>query len=278
MSSPKWQKMPRAIAEGYSEDHEITPNPQVTKADSNDNSETDQIWNELKNLQDTMSTMDKSYLDLPTHVSKLGKDLKTDEQTRLDLSLVAEKNYDTKISVFTETIHKEIKKQIDSAIKKVNSSLDDMKRVIAQFKISIQTQINDFLKTPLSSIRELKDQIISTQKDIEKIDFEGLSQAYALEREERDEDIKRENEKITAFEKYLLKKHGDIIRKYQITKQVKIPPISSEDNTRQHFQQHHTSKNATKIIMCFDSNRKFINFRKLWTLDRSKRHTCSTLK
>ena len=29
--------------------------------------------------------------------------------------------------------------------------------------------------------------------------------------------------------------------------------------------------------MCFDSNRKFINFRKLWTLDGSKRHKCSTL-
>ena len=31
------------------------------------------------------------------------------------------------------------------------------------------------------------------------------------------------------------------------------------------------------ILFCFDSNRKFINFRKLWTLKGSKRIRCSTI-
>ena len=55
---------------------------------------------------------------------------------------------------------------------------------------------------------------------------------------------------------------------------------SKNDNIRDntHTNYHKKDKNADKqIIMCFDSNRKFINFRKLWTLNGSERRRCSTL-
>lgn len=49
-------------------------------------------------------------------------------------------------------------------------------------------------------------------------------------------------------------------------------PTSNRQNKNQ------TPETKKDIIICFDSNKRFINFRKLWTLDGSKRMTCYTLK
>ena len=38
------------------------------------------------------------------------------------------------------------------------------------------------------------------------------------------------------------------------------------------------SKNDIEIVMCFDSDRKFIDFKKLWTLKGPVRKNCSTIR
>ena len=155
--------------------------------------------------------MDKSNLELCDRVSKLVNDLKMDKQTRSKMMLDTEKKYDTKISVFTEAINKETKKQIDLCMKKVNTSLTEMRVIIGQFKIGIQAQINDFIKTPLSTIKKLQDEIKCIKNDVEKIDFKGLSNAYAIERQARDEDTNSQNKKIIELEKNLQRYHDKIV-------------------------------------------------------------------
>ena len=51
----------------------------------------------------------------------------------------------------------------------------------------------------------------------------------------------------------------------------------NNNNSSKDKRPHETVVPDTEIIMCFDSNRKFINFRKLWTLKGTTRHRTSTL-
>ena len=57
----------------------------------------------------------------------------------------------------------------------------------------------------------------------------------------------------------------------------KLATENTVNNRKENTNDYKRAKLETKIIMCFDSNRKFLNFRKLWTLDGSERRKCSTL-
>ena len=175
------------------------------------------------------------------------------------------KTFDTKITVFLETLSNEMKTYVDKSIIKVQKAIEDIRKTIAYFKSDIQRKIDEFTNLPLANINQLQKDVNSVKQNLEKIDFKGLSEEYSREREVREEESKIQTKKIHEFQSNITK-HLEEVQKV----------AAKTSNDRAVPQTRQTTENA-RILLCMDSNRKFINFRKLWTLKGSRKHNCSTL-
>ena len=214
-----------------------------------------------------------------------------------------------KITEFTLAIEKEIEKKISEKIRLVESALGVIRNDFARLKDYIANKIHELTSLPLSDIERLQEASLELDRQISNIDFKGLSDSYALERDARDEDLKTQREMLTDMQNQLnlfsekqqkqLREHDDMIKHLQTNRS--RPKKGNNNNYRSNSGHNNDNNRAntndrkgvdfesrssrdrpptkqTNIIMCMDSNRKFINFRKLWTLDGSKRLRTSTLK
>ena len=142
---------------------------------------------------------------------------------------------------------------------------------------------------------------MNLEKEISAINFKRLSEVYAMEWDARDEDVaiqqklvKEVQDKVQSlserFQQQLATKSNSNYPRHvgPTNRSKKTRNYVNNDNnldrenhedenkkeetaTGNHRQPHNRSKNHdTNIIKCTDSNRKFINFRKLRTLHVSK--------
>ena len=74
-----------------------------------------------------------------------------------------EKTYDTKISVFLDTLTGEMKDYVKKSIVGIQKSIDDIRRTITHFKSAIQKQIDDFTSDPLENISKENKGVIKLQ-------------------------------------------------------------------------------------------------------------------
>ena len=161
-----------SLISGYeSQIVDLTPEKNV----SGKPNEIENLLDECNNLRSITSKLDNSNLNLTQEVQRINSYVRTaNDNATLKLEEM-QKSFDTKISVFLTTLTEEMKKYVDSSLSKINKSIDFIKNIVDQFKSSVQNQIDDFTNKPMKDINHAQNEILTLQKDLEKIDFEGLS-------------------------------------------------------------------------------------------------------
>ena len=266
---------------------------------NNTQKEIDALGDECKDIRNSLKSIDNSNLEITNRINELVNDLK-----RLESETNGrEKMLDVKITEFTIAIEKEIEKRIASRVKALESNHHNLRTEFAKFREHITEKTEELLSLPLDEIKNLPGETSKLNERVSAMDFKGLSESYVIDRDNHDIDFQTQKNRLAElqeqFEEYVLAQES--YRQQQARKQVEyeqetqklqqsIAEMSTErhnnnNNNNNNNNSNHNSNNNTNnrnsndvdIIMCIDSNRKFINFRKLWTLKGTKRRRSGNL-
>ena len=149
-------------------------------------------------------------------------------------------------------------------VKRINSFTDDYKK-------------ND---DDLSTLREMKRNWALQKDEIEQT-INGFN-AFV------DESIPNNDNTLKEIDKAVMRQHVEIEKIKDQLKTLKAPVVASEDHTMETvdprnniYQRREQKLSKTKdaeILICMDSNRKYIDFRKLWTLKGSRWKPCGNIR
>ena len=181
-----------------------------------------------------------------------------------------------------ETISKECTEKIDKLSKNIKNQLNDIRIKISDFKMDILGRMHDFTSTQINDNEYLQNTLKKLESDVKKIDFDDLTKSYndtyEYEQRKRNEDMESHYKKVSTLEKDVRSFiHSNQNHNTEIPKEINNVKSgnSSENVITENI--NHSDSDDIDILFCFDSNRKFLNFRKLWTLKGSKRIRCSTI-
>ena len=197
-----------------------------------------------------------------------------------------EKRYDSKLVVFMATYKEQYEKALTDLQEKFNKKFDSMQDIIGKFKINTQEQLNQYTKekdewkkvydewlqktvekdntTPEKNIQELEKAIefhaseVNELKQECKVALQKLSEVARNiynNRDNKEANHRKENPLIT----------GNIANHNETT------DMNLETRTQP------TTTTETELLICMDSNRRYIDYRKLWTLKGSRRKPCGNL-
>ena len=193
--------------------------------------------------------------------------------------------FDTKLSTFMLTITQSFEKEISKIKEVYECKINALQMKNAEFKIHLQKQISDFIKEQRSKEKRLnKEELIRNDFTKHKTKIYGL-----IEKCEKHSDIEVDIRCIEAQ----LKKHKDemeLLKNEMGEPTQKILTMASNTlevanisvEVDKIVTSNEKSKSITKtkdidILICMDSNRKYVDFRKLWTLKGSKRVNSETI-
>lgn len=222
------------------------------------------IWSTIEKLENSIKNMEISITDLSNRVDR-------NEVTNENKYVFLENKFkgietrlDNKITLFQEEMEKEVNLRLDNMQKKVDNKISSMKQVIGDFKISVQNQVNEV---------NLKNKVTESEHN-ENGDCINTNTTLSELRESNKSMYEELNTKVINLTHLL-----EDLQSSNSTKN-NIPYVN--DNIT--IQQEHKSESEevtdeyidgnTEIIMCFDSNRKYVNFRKLWTLKGTQVKVC----
>ena len=103
-----------------------------------------------------------------------------------------------------------------------------------------------------------------------------------------DESIPNNDNTSKEIDKAVMRQHVEIEKIKDQLKTLKAPVVTNEDhtmetaeplnNSNQRREQKLSKTKDVEILFCMDSNRKYIDFRKLWTLKGSRRKPCGNIR
>ena len=279
--------------------------------------DTNIIWEKIETISNAVFVTGETVEALNDRITETEKQYKAKAETE-EYKRHLEVNYDNKLTLFMETILNDCREKNTLLHKNINSKLAEMRKFISDFKIEVQSQINNLKETPAINITNLEREIHQLKLDIGEINFQELTNSYEFTHSKIKEAAQAINEKVIGIEgninKFTEFTNNSVTSQNTIVKDLesklelynlelnKIPKSSYAQvtsnsmaiNTRSDLPSYENlpenrkgyihnksniekDKNNLEILMCIDSNRKFLNFRILWTLDGSKRIPCSTI-
>ena len=201
---------------------------------------------------------------------KRNYDLQEEKSKKYDEDLIKlEKKYDTKLVVFMATYKEEFQKNLRETIEQFDNKIKNIQNTIGEFKICVQKQLNSFKNEKEQWELKYNEWSNSTpNKDIESTsvaDIAGLKTSIEFNNNGIEE-LKKECQ-------VAMKKLTDVVNN-NFSKS--HPPTANQSSNR-HLQNRKEDKTVfnknttTDLLICMDSNKRYINFRKLWTLNGTER-------
>ena len=229
---------------------------EVEKNIDNDENEVEknieQMWLKTNLLENCLKTLETSLLDLIIRMDQI-ETSSNDKNVQLDNKLKErEKRIDDKIMFFKKDIEEEVEKKLNSIVTKMDNKIESTRQVIGQFKIAMQKQLNE-----ITALREREDESSDIETNLQgdmKTEGDKLPKSLTCPGETKD----RSNHDQNSLHKSVYKEKENSVAAVDR----KDPPFID---------------NNTEIIMCFDSNGRFINLRKLWTLKGTQVKSCGNL-
>ena len=269
----------------------IYENSQSTHVENNETeTEIQSLWSITETLQSSIKNIEVSIEDQSKRVSE-NETSHEDRYVQIERKIKdIEKKFDDKLSLYQEETDKMIIEKLDNIQKKVDNKITSMKEVIGSFKVEIQRQINDIANPDYSSLDTLRDQINKVETDLKETTSSCITESLDEVKEKYESmyvEINSQLTKITSeitqqeiLIKYIQSKIQLMNKNHSQTNANVIPlnqriyvnPAGSE---RENISDNRvTEDNKTELIMCFDSNSKYIDFRRLWTLNGTKVKSC----
>lgn len=169
-------------------------------------------------------------------------------------------------------------------IRKLKSEIDEQKReikdVINEYKMftddNTVTNTEDWKKDKRKNLPSLRHDLKSQKRDI--LDLEKKLQNFKENHSNKEEENTNTRNDIARLENDV-KNIETLVRNY--SKQRNSFPTTTTDihafNNIPLDETQNFGEKEVDLLICMDSNSKYINFRKLWTLRNSKRTRCYTL-
>ena len=211
-----------------------------------------------------------------------------------------EKRMDDKLLVFSEELEKKFEKKISSIIQKFENEIKIMKETIGKFRTEIHTKLNDLNKWKAESLDEIN--------NMEK--FRVLPQEWTNVNDlaEKIKIHHRDITKLMETNEGIFERLGFTSEKKEHQNQVPLnharenrPNYSADrnnpvdqnripDNTHNRYivdnqnhnkpsptQQTQQTQHNVELLICIDSNRRYIDWRKFWTLKGTEKRFCGNL-
>ena len=196
------------------------------------------------------------------------------KEERLNL----EKRYDEKLVIFMATYKEQYENTLTNMKIEFDKKIYTMQDRIGKFEIIVEEQLNKFTKQITEwnktydnwvqeQVLEYDNPLKETIGEIEKsLEFHA-KEVYDL-REECKEALRKQNKLTENI--YNNQRVKEVNRQPENAAIIQTLTQTKEPHKRPSFTE-------TELLICMDSNRRFIDYRKLWTLKGSQRWACGNL-
>ena len=228
------------------------------------------VWENMSSNRNAINIIENKIESLTSEMNH-NHESQEEKSKKYDVDLInLEKKYDTKLCIFMATYKEEFQKDLRIAIEKINNKIDNIQNVIGQFKISVQDQMNTF-KNEKEQMEQKYTEWSNTPliKDIEipsPADMAALKTSI---------DFNNDNiEELKTECQAAMKKLTEVVNNN--FSKPHLPAVNPSINHQSHQNKKGVKTDfnenlAADLMICIDSNRKYINFRKLWTINGTER-------
>ena len=266
---------------------------------SNDNGMKDElksIETEIESLNVALQSIEQGLLKLTDRMNNIDTTLKDDAAAYENKRMSMEEGLDCKISIFQEVIESSTKKQVNKLTTDLNNKISGVKDAFTKFKTEVEEKMDSYISSCSPSEHTTTSEkgrsaidsglIVGIQEDITELDknYDSRYTSLSLSLANMQEDLKSENEsRYQALNTCISVLQQDIntLKASQTTSRF-VPrtidnSLSAEDRSPAPDTDQMRTDDKTKIIMCMDSNGKYLDHRRLWDLDGTKHCICYTL-
>ena len=264
------------------------------------------IWADIVSLKTALQSVEAGLLKLTDRLDGINVVLKEKVNTHVKELEKVEKNLDGKVILFQEVTEASVKKEIDKVLSDTNNKIRGVKEVVNNFKTQVQSKVDSFGYTPTEDLVEMRKDIDSMKAEFAKLDPGAVKNAInEIDGEYKDkwlsletkignvrDDLRNEREiKLAGLDERIEHLRSEVISfatSGSTTQRVNNEGLSNNmtsstnngssiDHTNNIHGEHAKIDDKIKLIMCMDSNARFLNRRKLWDLDGTEYNKCFTI-
>ena len=210
--------------------------------------------------------------------------------------------FDAKLNVFMETTTKDCEEKIKMVASKFDQQINNLSEIMNEFGMNINRRLDEFISNHqavtrnIEEIRKLKLEINLQKAEIKEVlnDYKAFTEGNTGEIEEVSQTSKREKVSLQSHKAEIIDikmklneleskqqkdtNYEEIIKNLEtiVTRLEGVDKHYSPVIPRNEVDDHSIEKERD-LLICMDSNSKYINFRKLWTTRNSERKRCYTL-
>ena len=243
-----------------------------------------ELWKSYDKLATSIKSIEESFSHLEARVTE-NRNRIEDRCVQLDNKINSmEQNLDAKVTLFQEVMEKSMNEKISAINKSFDNKISSVRTVVGQFKLSTQEQINK-ISTHGDASNELSEKIEKLQQEMTNSCTGDTEKSIYELKEENDRYVSEIDGKIRDIETQLTSLNRS---REGLEKKISMLSINNIGNAthERSFSNGSSSKTSqgnhmdtsTEIIMCIDSNRKHLDFRRLWTLKGTKVMPCGNIQ
>ena len=224
----------------------------------------DVIWNKIDETNAVLKNQDKAIENIICRCQNM--EMKVNNLDHATYQLDMEKNLDTRITAFITVITADMEEKLAKITKFMETKFQD-----------VHNKINKLHQASIQEQKERKNENefkgIATELNNISKDPPVISNDIKKSIQDLKNNMKTFNEKISTHTDNLKSLETRIASlssiKNNLTQTPAVPSKSS-----QHF---NTQANKTELLLCFDSNRRYLDMKKLWKVKNSQMKACSTI-
>ena len=241
------------------------PDPDMAKENQK---EIMNMWLEIDSFKTALKSIEDSVSSLRNKIEEVVlkcESSASNQEVRLKETLSSV--YST-VSTYEDTLKSSTNGEISKLTKNLDHKISNMKEEMRKFKCTFEEQMEDNVpqETKLSEEDEMKLADLVTQlKNNFKKDLNEVDGVYEERFTEIDTQIKQLNEEIKSY--LTNREHSSDQSQSQNT----LPQNTTQESIRR------ATDDSTVLVMCMDSNGKYLDKRKLWDLDGTKYEKTFTL-
>ena len=266
----------------------------VTDKQGDLKTEISSIIADIKTLKTAIEAIEGGMLKLTSRIEELEKESIESKSDFKDNLSITEKKLDDKISTYQNVNDEFTKKELNKLRVDMTNKISGVRETVTNFKLSVETRLKKELdeispndespqllkaqetetEEKVARLEEIKE-IKEIKNDLNRLDAEHETRFTDLNTlvKSVESGIKADyQEKFAALESRM----KDV--KNQVSQTNKIQAHARKDESSASGDQDTRSgKETTELIMCMDSNSKYLVRRKLWDLDGTEFRKCYTL-
>ena len=280
--------------------HALTPPPPLFDVAVNVRKETVEE-SELNVLMGNFVTSKSSIKTIEVSVAQINSRIKQNQECCDEMFAKIEKKFlsleeivDDKINTY---YNEAVKTQIITTTKNLDNKVGSLKQLFNNFKDTMDMKLmkNDEVKIDEEKMVTINNKISKLEEVIAQINIDVVSNSLKTLKKEYNETTKQINEKIKSIEAHLVThRHQSTLSELNKNAETHTIPLnqtymgpeanstlnsrSVNNDTQPKYGNTNIANGEINLMMCLDYNRRYLNFRRLWSIKGTRIKSCGNLK